>query len=72
MPPSTWTEVFSFIASQVSSSDIFGGLLLQSASPHDIDQREMFSLYVFPGNGQHRKVSFVPIMNYIIWDFLIL
>ncbi|KAI8544709.1 hypothetical protein RHMOL_Rhmol08G0316800 [Rhododendron molle] len=53
---SSWSSADFFFSYDVSSSDIFGGLLLQSASPHDIDQREMFSLYVFPGNGQHRKV----------------
>ncbi|XP_058227317.1 uncharacterized protein LOC131335816 [Rhododendron vialii] len=53
---SSWSSTDFFFSYDVSSSDIFGGLLLQSASLHDIDQREMFSLYVFPGNGQHRKV----------------
>ncbi|CAL5439423.1 unnamed protein product [Camellia sinensis] len=43
-------------AFQVPSSHIFGGLLLQSASLNDIDQREMFCLYLFPGNSQNRKV----------------
>ncbi|KAJ0988484.1 hypothetical protein J5N97_006840 [Dioscorea zingiberensis] len=44
---------FSYI---VYSSDIFGGVLTQSPSIHDFDQREMFCLYLFPGNLQNRKV----------------
>jgi hypothetical protein len=44
---------------QVSSSQIFGGVLLQSPSVLDIDQREMFGLYLFPGNQQSRKVGLV-------------
>lgn len=41
---------------QISPSDLFGGVLLQSPSLHDFDQREMFCLYVFPGQNQDRKV----------------
>ncbi|GMP36973.1 hypothetical protein CsSME_00008893 [Camellia sinensis var. sinensis] len=40
----------------VSSSHIFGGVLLQSPSVLDSDQREMFCLYLFPGNRQNQKV----------------
>ncbi|KAH7865192.1 hypothetical protein Vadar_003383 [Vaccinium darrowii] len=53
---SSWSSSDFFFSYDVSSSDISGGLLLQSASLHDIDQREMFSFYIFPGNGQRRKV----------------
>ncbi|CAK9179859.1 unnamed protein product [Ilex paraguariensis] len=52
----TWsTDDFSFLYT-VSSSDIFGGLLLQSPSLDDFDQREMFCLYLFPGINHGRKV----------------
>ncbi|RWR95873.1 von Willebrand factor [Cinnamomum micranthum f. kanehirae] len=33
----------------VSANDIFGCLLLQSPSVHDFDQREIFCMYLFPG-----------------------
>ncbi|KAM0953036.1 putative von Willebrand factor, type A, von Willebrand factor A-like domain superfamily [Dioscorea sansibarensis] len=46
---------FSFSFS-VYSSDIFGGMLVQSPPMHDFDQREMFCLYLFPGSNQNRKV----------------
>lgn len=41
---------------QVSSRDIFGSVLLQSPSRHDFDQRDMFCLYLYPGNGSTRQV----------------
>ncbi|XP_057505337.1 uncharacterized protein LOC130788606 isoform X1 [Actinidia eriantha] len=53
---SSWSSADFYFSYDVSSSDIFGGLLLQSASLHDIDQREMFCFYLFPGNSHHRKV----------------
>ncbi|XP_044497452.1 inter alpha-trypsin inhibitor, heavy chain 4-like isoform X2 [Mangifera indica] len=40
----------------VSSDDLFGGVLLQSPSLHDFDQRQMFCLSLFPGKSQTRKV----------------
>ncbi|XP_008782726.3 inter alpha-trypsin inhibitor, heavy chain 4-like isoform X1 [Phoenix dactylifera] len=40
----------------VYSNDLFGGILLQSPTMYDYDQREMFCLYLFPGNNQNRKV----------------
>ncbi|KAF7142694.1 hypothetical protein RHSIM_Rhsim05G0005400 [Rhododendron simsii] len=39
----------------VSSSHIFGGVLLQSPSIVDSDQRDMFCFYLFPGNQQSQK-----------------
>ncbi|XP_028052285.1 von Willebrand factor A domain-containing protein 5A-like isoform X1 [Camellia sinensis] len=51
-----WSSADFFFSYDVPSSHIFGGLLLQSASLNDIDQREMFCLYLFPGNSQNRKV----------------
>ncbi|BBG98781.1 inter-alpha-trypsin inhibitor heavy chain-related protein, partial [Prunus dulcis] len=46
---------FSYEA-EVCSSDLFGGVLLQSPSLRDFDDREMFCFYLFPGNSQTRKV----------------
>ncbi|KAL3824507.1 hypothetical protein ACJIZ3_020536 [Penstemon smallii] len=46
---------FSF-SYDVSSSDIVGGLLLQSPSLHDYDQREMFFFYLYPGKRISKKV----------------
>ncbi|XVE70727.1 hypothetical protein DITRI_Ditri10aG0094000 [Diplodiscus trichospermus] len=52
----TWSNTdFSFSYS-VSSSNIFGGVLLQSPSLYDYDQRDMFCIYLFPGSQQSRKV----------------
>ncbi|KAK6148761.1 hypothetical protein DH2020_016286 [Rehmannia glutinosa] len=41
---------------KVSSSEIIGGLLLQSPSMHDYDQREMFCFYLYPGKRMSNKV----------------
>ena len=41
---------------QVSSNNIFGGVLMQSPSVHDFDQREMFCFYLFPGSNISGKV----------------
>ncbi|XWS26573.1 hypothetical protein CRYUN_Cryun26dG0042300 [Craigia yunnanensis] len=41
---------------KVSSRNIFGGVLLQSPSLYDYDQRDMFCIYLFPGSQQSRKV----------------
>ncbi|XP_012573394.1 uncharacterized protein [Cicer arietinum] len=38
----------------VSSSHINGGVLLESASAHDFDQREMFYIYLSPGDIQNK------------------
>ncbi|XAR67567.1 hypothetical protein NMG60_11002368 [Bertholletia excelsa] len=53
---STWSGADFCFSYDVSSSDIFGGLLLQSPSMHDIDQREIFCFYLFPGTSKDRKV----------------
>lgn len=42
---------------QVSSSQINGGVLLDSASLDDDDQRELFCMYLSPGNIQSKKVG---------------
>ncbi|XP_068660894.1 uncharacterized protein [Aristolochia californica] len=41
---------------EVPSSTTFGGLLLQSPSMNDLDQREMFCLYLYPGKTDNMKV----------------
>ncbi|KAI3991883.1 hypothetical protein MKX01_012828 [Papaver californicum] len=58
---SKWSEIrfrFSYAISctTVSTSDILGGLLLHSPSKQDLDKREMFCFYLFPGNKQSKKV----------------
>lgn len=40
----------------VASNEIVGGVLLQSPSLHDYDQREMFCLYLYPGKMMNNKV----------------
>ncbi|XP_010537667.1 PREDICTED: inter-alpha-trypsin inhibitor heavy chain H3-like isoform X3 [Tarenaya hassleriana] len=44
---------FSYV---VSSSNIVGGLFLQSPPVHDVDQRDIFSIYLIPGSQQRTKV----------------
>ncbi|KAK7363316.1 hypothetical protein VNO77_05455 [Canavalia gladiata] len=52
----SWSKLdFSFSYS-FSSSYIDGCVLLQSASVHDFDQREMFYMYLSPGEIQNKKV----------------
>ncbi|KAK7304010.1 hypothetical protein RJT34_14991 [Clitoria ternatea] len=54
----SWSKTdlnFSY-AVPVSSSHISGGVLLESAPVDDFDQREMFCMYLSPGNIQNRKV----------------
>ncbi|KAG9458059.1 hypothetical protein H6P81_002567 [Aristolochia fimbriata] len=41
---------------EVPSSSIFGGLILQSPSLDDLDQREMFCLYLYPGKAENTKI----------------
>nr|DAD49022.1 TPA_asm: hypothetical protein HUJ06_018959 [Nelumbo nucifera] len=52
----TWSSADFIFSYEVCSSDIHGSLFLQSPSIHDFDQREMFCLYLFPGNNKNRKV----------------
>ncbi|KAK9274868.1 hypothetical protein L1049_022122 [Liquidambar formosana] len=52
----TWSSTDFTFSYTVSLSHIFGGVLLQSPSVHDVDQREMFCLYLLPGVQQSRKV----------------
>lgn len=52
----TWSQSdFEFLYT-IYSSDIHGGVLLQSPSLNDLDQREMFAFYLFPGDSQNRRV----------------
>ncbi|XP_022721622.1 uncharacterized protein LOC111279023 [Durio zibethinus] len=51
-----WSTSDLNFAYTVSSSGIFGGVLLQSSPLRDFDDREMFCVYLFPGNKQKRKV----------------
>ncbi|XP_062087837.1 uncharacterized protein LOC133794562 isoform X2 [Humulus lupulus] len=51
-----WSNAnFSFSYS-LSSSDLFGGVLLQSPSLLDVDERQLFCFYLYPGDKQTRKV----------------
>lgn len=52
----TWSSTDFTFSFSVPSSHIHGSVLLQSPSVHDVDQREMFCLYLFPGNQQTGKV----------------
>ncbi|KAK4854618.1 hypothetical protein QYF36_026815 [Acer negundo] len=51
-----WSSTDFTFSYSVSASHIFGGVLLQSPSSNDVDQREMFCVYLFPGSQQSRKV----------------
>ncbi|XP_021716550.1 uncharacterized protein LOC110684405 [Chenopodium quinoa] len=52
----TWSQTDFEFSYSVFFSDIHGGFLLHSPSSNDIDQREMFAFYLFPGETQNRKV----------------
>ncbi|XP_022857885.1 uncharacterized protein LOC111378842 isoform X3 [Olea europaea var. sylvestris] len=51
----TWSMTDFKFSYTVSSNDICGGVLLQSPSLHDYDQREMFCFYLYPGNSIREK-----------------
>ncbi|KAL5822344.1 hypothetical protein ACOSQ3_020252 [Xanthoceras sorbifolium] len=51
-----WSNADFKFSYSVSSSDLFGGVLFQSPTLHDFDQRQMFCLYLFPGKSQTMKV----------------
>ncbi|KAH0455830.1 hypothetical protein IEQ34_015862 [Dendrobium chrysotoxum] len=48
--------IFSLMIPQVFSNDIYGGILLNSPSMHDLDQRNMFCLCLYPGSNPMGKV----------------
>lgn len=52
----TWSHTDLSFSYGVSSGNIFGGALLQSPSLYDIDQRDIFCIYLFPGSQQGKKV----------------
>ncbi|XP_057420076.1 uncharacterized protein LOC130714201 isoform X2 [Lotus japonicus] len=52
----SWSNTDFSFSYAVSSSRIDGGVLLQSASVHDFDQREMFYMYLSPGDIHRKKV----------------
>ncbi|KAI3711511.1 hypothetical protein L1987_70049 [Smallanthus sonchifolius] len=52
----TWSSSDFVFTYSVPTSNAFGGVLLQSPSSLTIDQREMFSLYLFPGPDLSKKV----------------
>ncbi|KAL2960622.1 hypothetical protein AAZX31_17G046900 [Glycine max] len=52
----SWSKVDFSFSYAVSSSHITGGVLLESASVHDFDQREMFYIYLSTGDIQSDKV----------------
>ncbi|KAM7257282.1 hypothetical protein ACFE04_013023 [Oxalis oulophora] len=51
-----WSNSDFSLSYSVSSNNIAGSVLLQSPSVHDVDRREMFCAYLFPGKQQTRKV----------------
>ncbi|KAK6941273.1 von Willebrand factor, type A [Dillenia turbinata] len=51
-----WSTIDFTFSYSVPSDSLLGGFLLQSPSMHDADQREMFCIYLFPGNPQKQKV----------------
>lgn len=51
-----WSNIDFDFSYTVSLSHIFGSVLLQSPSVHDVDQREMFCMYLLPGTAKSRKV----------------
>ncbi|KAF5481678.1 hypothetical protein F2P56_002314 [Juglans regia] len=53
----SWSSTDFSFSYTVPSSHISGGGFLQSPSVLDIDQREMFCVYLFPGSRQSRKVN---------------
>ncbi|KAM3741576.1 hypothetical protein ACB098_07G006400 [Castanea mollissima] len=52
----SWSSTDFSFSYTVSSSHIFGSVLLQSPSLDDYDQREIFCVYLFPGNQKSGKV----------------
>lgn len=52
----SWSKFDFSFSYAVSSSQINGGVLLDSASLDDDDQRELFCMYLSPGNIQSKKV----------------
>ncbi|CAI9100754.1 OLC1v1037922C1 [Oldenlandia corymbosa var. corymbosa] len=51
----TWSSCDFVFVCNISAGQTYGGVLLQSPSPSDVDQRELFYCYLFPGK-KPRKV----------------
>ncbi|KAF5743034.1 hypothetical protein HS088_TW09G01096 [Tripterygium wilfordii] len=51
-----WSNADFTFSYDVLTSHVFGGVLLQPPSVQDADQREMFCVYLFPGNQRTKKV----------------
>ncbi|XP_048234434.1 inter-alpha-trypsin inhibitor heavy chain H6 isoform X2 [Ricinus communis] len=51
----TWSIADLNFSYTVVSEDLFGEVFLQSPLLRDIDERQMFCFYLFPGNKQSRK-----------------
>ncbi|KAL3642875.1 hypothetical protein CASFOL_013690 [Castilleja foliolosa] len=52
----SWSSSDFLFTYNVSSSHTFGGILLNPPVVHDVDPRDMFCCYLFPGKQQSRKV----------------
>ncbi|KAF8114348.1 hypothetical protein N665_0039s0110 [Sinapis alba] len=50
-----WSNTDFSFSYTVASSNIVGGLFLQPAPVHDVDQRDVFSFFLFPGKQQRTK-----------------
>ncbi|XP_076886872.1 uncharacterized protein LOC143536854 isoform X2 [Bidens hawaiensis] len=50
-----WSTQDFYFSFSVCEDDIFGGVLLQSPSLQDSDQRDMFCFYLFPGRNKNIK-----------------
>lgn len=52
----SWSSFDFVFTYTISSSQTCGGVFLQSPSSYDVDQRDIFCCYLFPGNQQTEKV----------------
>ncbi|XP_073317941.1 uncharacterized protein [Primulina huaijiensis] len=52
----TWSKSDFVFTYAISSTHTFGGVLLSPPSLHDVDHREMFCCYLYPGVQQNEKV----------------
>ncbi|KAL8128578.1 hypothetical protein V2J09_017733 [Rumex salicifolius] len=48
----SWSSVDFSFCYNVPTSHLFGSVILESPTPDDVDQREMFSVHILPGNQQ--------------------
>jgi hypothetical protein len=52
----TFSPNFVLSSLQVYSGDLSGGVLVQPSTLRDYDERDMFYLFLLPGNNENRKV----------------